>query len=223
MIRRLAVSLCLLATALSAEVPVSDGVAADGPLPDEAFFRLVTCGAPPGGPCRKPILRWGKPRLTLTVAAGDEPPPEGFEARLADAIDNALAEINAAGTGLMIVLADSDKADITVRVTSLGEGAILTETAGFSGEGVMGVGYMTVWSDDQDRITEAVILISTTIADADMKSVVLEEITQSLGVLYDIENPWYEGVSILSQTSNETVAIEGQDAALLRWLYPPRN
>jgi Protein of unknown function (DUF2927) len=87
----------------------------------------------------------------------------------------------------------------------------------------MGVGYMTVWSDDADHITEAVILISTTISEADMTSVVLEEITQSLGILYDIENPWYEGVSILSQTSNATTTIEGQDAALLRWLYPPKE
>lgn len=87
----------------------------------------------------------------------------------------------------------------------------------------MGVGYMTVWSDENNLITEAVILISTAITDQDLTSVMLEEMTQSLGILYDIENPAYEGVSILSQTSNATTTIEGQDAALLRWLYPPKE
>ena len=222
MIWRLAAVLCLAATALGAEVPASDGVAAEGPLPDQAFFRLVTCGASPGGACRGPVLRWPKSRLTLAFRPGVTALPAGFAARLGAAIDHALREINAAGMALQIVLTNGDGADITIRPTSLGEGARLTERPGFSGVGVMGVGYMTVWSDDNDQITEAVILISTTIAEADMTSVVLEEITQSLGILFDIENPWYEDVSILSQTSNAITTIQGQDAALLRWLYPTK-
>jgi hypothetical protein len=43
---------------------------------------------------------------------------------------------------------------------------------------------------------------------------------QSLGFLYDIEGQAYDGVSILSQTSNATTTIAGQDAALLRLHYP---
>jgi Protein of unknown function (DUF2927) len=213
----------LFATATGAELPASDGIVSDGRLPDEAFFRLVTCGASPGGACRAPMLRWDKPRLTLAFPPGEAALQPGFEVMLAAAIAHALGEINAAGMGLQIGMTNSGTADITLRTTDLGEGAPLTETPGFSGPGVMGVGYMTVWSDDADHITEAVILISTTISEADMTSVVLEEITQSLGILYDIENPWYEGVSILSQTSNATTTIEGQDAALLRWLYPPKE
>ena len=37
-------------------------------LSDEAFYRLVACGAPPGGDCRKPLIRWPERRaVSLTV------------------------------------------------------------------------------------------------------------------------------------------------------------
>ena len=205
-----------------ADDPVSDGIMSAGQLSDDDFFRLASCGAPPGGACRGPILTWGKRELQLTLVAGRDPAPMGFEARLIAAIDHALPQINGAAAGIRITRTNRPFADIKVIATALPEGSAMVEAPGFSGPGVMGVGYMTVWSDDADRITEAVILISTTITDEDLTSVMLEEITQSLGILYDIENPWYEGVSILSQTSNATTTIDGQDAALLRWLYPPQ-
>jgi hypothetical protein len=49
---------------------------------------------------------------------------------------------------------------------------------------------------------------------------VLEEISQSLGFLFDIENPDYENVSIYAQDSNTVLAISGQDAAVMRLYYP---
>lgn len=149
--------------------------------------------------------------------------PAGFEARLLAAIDHALVQINSAEAGIHLTFEPHNKADITVRATDIAEGQQLDDIPHFSGSGTMGVGYMTVWSDENNLITEAVILISTAITDQDLTSVMLEEMTQSLGILYDIENPAYEGVSILSQTSNATTTIEGQDAALLRWLYPPKE
>lgn len=221
--RRLLAVFLLLTLPCFAAAEETDGIAAQGILPDEDFFRLVTCGAPPGGPCRGPIPRWQSDELTLTLAIDDTPLPPGFEARLTRAIENALAQINGAGAGISIVLAKTPQADITVRPTALAEGTQLGEVPGFSGAGVMGVGYMTLWWDETLNITEAVILISTAITDEDLTSVMLEEITQSLGILYDIESPAYEGVSILSQTSNATTTIQGQDAALLRWMYPAQD
>jgi Protein of unknown function (DUF2927) len=204
-----------------ADTELSDGVATAGPLTDADFFRLATCGAPPGGACRGPVLRWDKPRLTVRLARPEEDVPTGFEARLMPAIWNAIDEVNAVGAAVTLSFTNASVADITIRPTRLTEGAVLTEAPGFSGPGIMGVGYMTVWSDDTDRILEAVILISTTITDQDLTSVMLEEVTQALGFLYDIENPDYEGVSILSQTSNETTRLGGQDAMILRRHYPP--
>ena len=84
----------------------------------------------------------------------------------------------------------------------------------------IGVGYMQINWDDALRITDGTIVIAADIAPQDVRSVVLEELTQSLGFLYDIENTYYEGVSIFSQDSNETISITGQDRAVLRLHYP---
>ncbi|WP_136645755.1 DUF2927 domain-containing protein [Tabrizicola sp. YIM 78059] len=221
--KALAVLLCLAAPPVLADMPESDGIAVQGLLSDADFYRLVTCGAPPGGACRAASLRWTKPSLTLAIAPAANAEPPGFRARLVAAAQNAIDEVNAIGAGIRIDLIPAGPADITIRPTALTEGAILSETPGFSGAGVMGVGYMTVWSNAENRITEAVILISTSISDADLTSVMLEEVTQSLGFLFDIEGPAYEGVSILSQTSNATTRLTGQDAMLLRRHYPPNR
>lgn len=213
--------LALAAGSALAETPEFDGVSAVRLLSDADFYRLASCGAPPEGDCRGPILRWDRPALTLTIVEGPDPLPPGFALRLALAAVHAVDEINAAGSGIRLTLVPGGPADITIRATGLAEGTELADTPGFSGAGIMGVGFASVWSDDSDTILEAVILISTAITPADMTSVVLEEVTQSLGFLYDVEGRAYEGVSILSQTSNATTSIAGQDAALLRLHYPP--
>ncbi|MBA3909037.1 MAG: hypothetical protein C0524_03935 [Rhodobacter sp.] len=226
MVKALTLALCLmthgLATPALADLVPSDGIATSGPLTDAEFLRLATCGATPDSDCLSPVLRWDKPRLTLRIGSSKGDTPSGFEARLMPAVRNAINEVNAVGAGVSISFTNAPVADITVLATPLGEGTELGEEPGFSGPGVMGVGYMTVWSDERNRIVEAVILISTTITDSDLTSVVLEEVTQSLGFLYDIENPDYEGVSILSQTSNTTTRLAGQDAAILRLHYPAK-
>jgi Protein of unknown function (DUF2927) len=214
-------ALALFPTLALAEDAPTDGVAAPGILSDQDLYRLATCGAPPGGKCRGAVQRWNQREVTVTIALGDDPVPPRFETRLQKALTRAIAQINGAGAGLQLRFTPDAKADITIRPTDLPEGTVLTEKPGFSGAGVMGVGYMTVWSNDDNAIVEAVILISTEITQSDLPSVMLEEVTQSLGFLYDIDGPAYEGVSILSQTSNATVTIKGQDRALLRMHYPP--
>jgi hypothetical protein len=225
---RVAAALGALTAALVLTAPIarsegedSDGVAVESLLSDADLYRLVTCGAAPGDACQGPALRWSRSDLTLRIARADFPTPPGFEDRLRDAATRAIDQINGAGAGIRIRLTDGETADISIHPTRIAEGTLLEEVPGYSGVGVMGVGYMTVWSDEADAITEAAILISTTITDEDLPSVMLEEVTQSLGFLYDIDGPAYEGVSILSQTSNATVTIEGQDARLLRLHYPP--
>ena len=217
----LAVLFGLAAAAALAETPQFDGVTVTGILSDAEFYRLASCGAPPGGDCSAPTLRWDHPLLTLTIVEAGDPLPPGFALRLGLAAQHAIDQINAAGAGIRITLVPEGPADITIRPTGLAEGTELADTPGFSGAGIMGVGFASVWSGEDDIILEAVILISTDITDADMTSVVLEEVTQSLGFLYDVDGPAYEGVSILSQTANATTLIAGQDAALLRLHYPP--
>ncbi len=221
-LRGLALALALAVSPASAQE--SDGIAADALLSDREFFRLATCGAPPGGTCAGPTLRWPKRVVTLALLPGDVPRPEGFDAGLEAALEAAISEINRAGAGIRIRRSDEagTRADIRLSPTPLTNGDLLPDVPGISAAGVMGVGYMTFWWNGREEITEATILISTQIIPEDMASVVLEELFQTLGPRFDVDGPAYEGVSILSQSSNETVRITGQDARLLRWLYPVR-
>ncbi|NEX45560.1 DUF2927 domain-containing protein [Pseudotabrizicola algicola] len=199
----------------------SDGVKVDGLLPDADFFRAATCGAAPGEPCRQEPLLWPKTALTLAVLPSDVETGRFIPLLLSVSVDYALLQMNRAGSGLTITRVDGPEADIRLRLTDAAEGSLMPDVPGFSAPGEMGVGYATVWSTPDNRITEASILISAQISPADIVSVVLEEIYQSTGPLFDIDSPAYEGVSILSQNANSTVTIAGQDAALLRHLYPP--
>lgn len=217
----LAVVICVMTFHTNAQTPQFDGVETDKLLSDEDLYRLTVCGAPPGGKCRGEALRWDKLVLTLTIVEGEDPAPLGFTTQLTAAAVHATNEINSVGAGITIKPVAEGPADITIRPTAISEGTKLPDRPGFSGPGVMGVGFATVWSGKDNIISEAVILISTGIGPADLTSVMLEEMTQTLGFLYDIDGPAYEGVSILSQWSNATTRIAGQDAALLRLHYPP--
>ena len=199
-----------------------DAVPVPGLLSDPDFFRAATCGAPPSGPCQMDPVRWPRPQLTLAV---QPPGPDTgliFRMLFSVTIDYAIAQINAAGAGLTLTRIAGPKADIRVSLTDVPEGSAMPDIPGLSSPGIMGVGYTTLWWTPDHEITEASVLISASITPNDIISVVLEELFQATGPLFDIDSPAYEGVSILSQTSNATVSIAGQDARLLRWLYPPQ-
>jgi hypothetical protein len=212
--------LAILASATQGES--FDGVRADRLLSDQDFFAMATCGATPGGTCRGPTVRWHHPEITVALLPGATPDERTTAARVDPVLDRAIAKINATGSGLTLRRTAGHKAHIRVRPTDIPEGSVLADTPGISVAGIMGVGYVSLWWSAPNEISEASILLSTSISDADLSSVVLEELFQSLGPRFDIEGPAYEGVSILSQTSNATLAIVGQDAALLKWLYPPQ-
>jgi hypothetical protein len=207
-------------TASVAQAQDFDGVVATSLLSDSDFFRLATCGAPPGGDCKETTLRWGRASLTVALMPGETPSEARTATRISPELDRAIDRINQVGSGLTLRRIEGPDADIRVQPTDLPEGTALSDVPGFSAPGIMGVGYVSLWANDADEITNATILFSTDISDDDLRSVVLEELFQSLGPRFDIEGPAYEGVSILSQTSNATLDILGQDAALLRWLYP---
>jgi hypothetical protein len=211
-----------IAAFLAAPAFASDGVATTGPLTDTDFLRLLTCGAEPDGPCQRDAAKWGNPRA-LTIAFG--PVPDGYTAakaaQISAAVDAAIASINAAGSAVNLTRVDTtDRADIFLRPTLFYENdAVYGEPGVADGERI-GAGYVYVYWDDNRRMTEATILIARDIESRDIDSIVLEEIAQSLGFLFDIENPDYENVSIFAQDSNTVLDITGQDAAVMRLYYP---
>ena len=186
------------------------------------FFRLATCAAPPGGDCSSGILRWPAGELRVVLLPGRNPAEVATGNRISPDLDLAIAEINRAGSRIFLTRTSEGPAEIRIQPADIREGTSLPDAPGVTGVGIMGVGYATLMSNQDDQITDSMILLSTDITDADIPSVVLEELFQSLGPRYDVEGQAYEGVSILSQTSNATTTIAGQDAALLRWLYPPK-
>ena len=57
-VKALLALLLLAAPAQAQEGEWADFVSAWGKVSDQDFYRIVTCGAPPGLPCREPEVRW---------------------------------------------------------------------------------------------------------------------------------------------------------------------
>lgn len=215
-----AFGLLIWLAAASAAVAQSDGVASSGKLSDDDLYRSMTCGAAPGAACQGPVVRWNKAALTVGFVddtAGLLPEKTTL---IEQSLTQAIATLNAAGANLQLRRADGAAADVILHHVTLKEGDVTHNTADMPDGLVIGVGHMWLSWDDAAHIQTARILITSEIGDDEARSVVLEELTQSLGFLFDIENPYYEGVSILSQDSNETISITGQDRAMLRMHYP---
>lgn len=206
---------------VAAPAVASDGVATTGKLSNADFFRLVTCGAAPGGECQGPVVKWAKRTVTVGLAPAHRRFPPDLAAAVSAELDRAIAQINRAGANLRLKRDDSlENPDIIVSLPPLSEGMRSRNIPRIPDGQQIGVGFMWLWWDDNAAITEASMLIARDIAPEDLPSVMLEELFQCLGFLFDIENPTYEGVSILSQDSNATTTISGQDRMALRRLYP---
>lgn len=216
--RRLIFAFCLC---LPLPAFASDGVASDGKLTNQELYRLAACGAVPGGKCQGPFVRWNQPVITVAMPPADPGMDPALAKQISTALDQAIATLNAARSGIRLQRGISrSRPDIVVHRAGLKEGQRTKGIRGMSDGLEIGVGYMQINWDDNLTITDGAIVIASDIAPEDVRSVMLEELTQSLGFLYDIENPFYEGVSIFSQDSNETTAIAGQDRAILRLHYP---
>ena len=216
--RRLIIALGLC---IALPAAASDGVASTGKLGTVEFYRLIACGAKPGGDCQGPFVRWSKRIVSVGIPPADPAMDAGLASQIDVALDRAISTLNAARFGLRLQRATAQAVpDIVVHRVGLKEGDRTKDLAGMSDGLEIGVGYMQINWDDNLHITDGAIVIAADIAPEDVRSVMLEELTQSLGFLYDIENPYYEGVSIFSQDSNATIEIAGQDRAILRLHYP---
>ena len=201
----------------------SDAVTTDGILSDSDLYHLATCGAQPDGDCSGPYVRWGSDSVTVAMLPAQPGFPRALTRNLSGALDRAIAEINGAGSGLRLKRRDSraEDAQIVLTPSGLDAGARAKGLTNINNGAEIGVGYMAVYWTPSRRITRAGIAIAADIAADEIDSVVLEELFQTLGFIFDIDNPAYEGVSILSENSNLTTRIRGQDRDILRLHYPP--
>ena len=191
-------------------------------ISDEAFYRLVSCAASPGGECRKPLIYWPEERR-LALRVGIAATADSFRDYRFDivdaAIDAAIAEINGAGAHLFLERVYEGEIDIPFYLVDTPQGGTISGTGVDELDGSsIAIGRVAIRSRGGD-IVAATIAISQDIRRREIASVILEELVQSLGLVTDIASPAYE-LSIFAENGNSMTRLRGQDASALRRHYP---
>lgn len=220
MLRRALIPLLLVATAAAAQ----DYITVPGALSDQDFYRAVSCGAAPGTDCTKPVVKWDTARpLRVSLRSIDKAYLGGRAKRADAALERAVQRVNGADTGIRLLRVGNDApaADIEVYFLNQQKGDTITGTGIKGVDGTrLGGATTRVFFDDKGRISRAVILYSTTMQMRAYESTMLEEITQSLGLMTDIRSPHYDKISVFAQDSNAATQLGPQDMMALRRHYP---
>jgi hypothetical protein len=200
-------------------------ITTDAPLSDTDFYRLVSCAAPLGGDCQKELVRWS-PADAQDVSIGIVQVEDGYPAYVvqlaSDALNSAISELNAVDANLHITLSDNSiRPDIGIHLLTIVEGDAIRNTGldPLDGETIEAAKAQLWWRNDLSLI-EGAIVFGKDISPDDLQSIMLEEVTQSMGLLTDIGGPYYQTRSIFSESSNQLTALGPQDVMALRRHYP---
>ncbi len=219
MIRALALALALLAAPAAAQ----DYVDVPGLLSDEDFYRAVACGAPPGGDCQKPLVRWEASRPIRIALRRIDPVYLGRRQKVAEgAFKLGLRALNAIDAGFRLSQVPADAtAEIEVYFLGIARGETIAGTgiAGIDGTPIGGASTRVLFNHETGYIERAVIVFSTTLTTAEFQPAMLEKLTQAMGLLTDIKSPAYDGVSVLAQESNGAKVLGLQDIMALKRHY----
>ena len=190
-------------------------------MEDTAFYRLVACAAPPEGECAKPFYKWNKTDITVGII---QRPPAflGGKLKRAEAsVVRAVQRLNATGMGITLRLDETDP-DIQIHLLDIPRGQKITSSSRPLLNGRIMANAITALDVDGTTINGASIGFSNTMTIRQYESVMLEEITQALGLITDIQNPYYRSRSILSQNADNSLKTLGeQDRMALIRHYPP--
>lgn len=112
--------------------------------------------------------------------------------------------------------------DITIHLLDIGRGQTITGSTAPLLNGLTMANAITALEVEGGTITGAVIGFSNSMRIRQYESVMLEEITQALGLITDIQNPYYTTRSIVSQNAdNSLITLGVQDKMALKRHYPP--
>ncbi len=214
-----------LAVLLAGPATAQEFVATNTRLSDEDFYRLVSCGAPPAGDCQKDIVRWS-PKAARNVTLGIVQIADGYPAdllaKIDAALDRAIGEVNSAGAGLR--LSRSEQAtvpDIGLHLLSIVEGDEITGTDLYPLDGArIEAAKAQLWWRANRSLIKGAIVFGRDIDPDEIASIMLEEVTQTMGLLTDVGGSYYESRSIFSETSNRLTQLGRQDVMALRRHYP---
>ena len=212
----------LLALLLATPLMAQEFVVTDGPLSDVAFYRLVSCAATPGRGCNQPLIRWTKPVVTVTFAPIPPAYPISLAQEFSDALDTAISQISAAAPGLSLKrVSKSTTSDIRLFLQPIRQGDVIRGTGFPEMDGIpIGAAQVQVYYDDERNLTGAVIVFAADIPAEQAGSIMLEELSQAMGLMTDIRNPYYNTRSVFSEDSNSVNKLGEQDRIALGYHYP---
>lgn len=223
--RVLRLAALLACLAMPGQAQEADFVTCEGPLSDADFYRLVACRAPPGKPCQEPYVRW-RPEAARALRIGFAPVAPGYPALLREqllgGLDLAIGSINRVGADVYLLReTDPARQDITIHLVSSREGEAITGTANPEMDGfVIGAALVHIVWNDARQITRGTIALAADIPLGHAYPVLLEEVTQSLGLMTDIRNPHYDTRSVFSEDSNLVRKLGPQDRMAVLRHYP---
>jgi Protein of unknown function (DUF2927) len=138
------------------------------------------------------------------------------------ALDSAIADINSVTPALQLRRQpDRQKkpGNIDIFVSRLKAGQPINGTGtSMGGKTIEGAMLNVTWNNVKE-LQHATIVFAGDLLESEVNSIVLEELAQALGPINDIRNPYYEGVSIFSEDSNEQTILGSQDRMVLKKLY----
>lgn len=211
-------------TLIAAPLFAQEYVESAGVLTDDAFYRLVSCAAPPGGDCQKEEVRWMRENRPIRVSLRQiDPAYLGGKAKRAEAaLVRAAQELNRIDAGFRIALVDeAAEAEIEVFFLDIERGQPIAGTGitGVDGSTLGGASTRVLFSRETGEILRVAVVFSTTLGIQSYESVMLEELAQAMGLMTDIRNPYYDDKSIFSQDSNAMKTLGFQDEMALRRHY----
>ncbi len=217
---RAVVAFC--AALLAATPAVSqEYIVTDGPLSDAEFYHLVACAARPGQGCNTPLVRWSKPEVTVTFAPIPAGYPDDLAQELDKSLDLAIAQITGAAPGLNLRrISKSMEPDIEIFLNPIVAGDGIRDTGRPELDGVpIGAAQVQIWWNERLHLTEAVIVFAADIPLNQAGPIMIEELSQAMGLMTDIRNPYYETRSVFSEDSNSVAKLGRQDREALRLHY----
>lgn len=199
-------------------------IVTDGPLSDSDFYRLVSCAAVPGQGCNEPVVHWNERVVTVTFAPIPVTYPPELAREMDRVLDHAVAQIGSAAPGLNLQrVAKSASAHIKIQLQPIRVGDAIRGTGYPEMDGIpIGAAQVQIFWDGNLNLTEAAIVFAMDIPLDQAGPIMIEELSQAMGLMTDIRNPYYETRSVFSEDSNSVQKLGVQDREALRRHYPQR-